>query len=496
MILWPGIEGYNYPFQTPYRESWARFVDAVGEIAARCQERGITLFLEHKNSEPAMKILMRNVGMTLHVIHTLRARGHHEREGQHGLAAPAHERREPRRVRGAARRRGPARPPARELGLGHVRRRQHGRRDGVHGDARARRRAPPSRLRRERRAPRLRPLPVHGGRRRGGEAQRPAVALHRLGGGEDRRRGAPGGAAAQGRGARVRARVRRPRQRDARLVGLDVGTTGVKALAITPDGEVVASAEERYGLSSPQPGWSEQDPEDWWRASEAALAPARRRAAAGSASRGRCTGSSASTSEARSSVRRSSGTTSARRPSAIEIEERVGLERLIALTGNRALHRLHRTEAPVAAPARARRLRAHPPRRAPEGLRPSPAHGRVGDRRRRRFRDAPLRRRPIGAGPTRCWTRSRSLSSGSRPSASRPRSPARATSRRRRSASGSIAPGTVSVVLGTSGVVLAALPEYAHDADGPGARVLPCRAGAVGGDGRDAERRRRAAVVP
>ena len=33
------------------------------------------LFLEHKNSEPAMKILMRNVGMTLHVIHKLRAQG-------------------------------------------------------------------------------------------------------------------------------------------------------------------------------------------------------------------------------------------------------------------------------------------------------------------------------------------------------------------------------------------------------------------------------------
>jgi xylose isomerase len=75
LILWPGVEGYNYPFQTPYREAWARFVDGVGEIAERCRERGIRLFLEHKNSEPAMKILMRNVGMTLHVIHTLRARG-------------------------------------------------------------------------------------------------------------------------------------------------------------------------------------------------------------------------------------------------------------------------------------------------------------------------------------------------------------------------------------------------------------------------------------
>ena len=33
------------------------------------------MFLEHKNSEPAMKIFMRNIGMTLHVIHTLRAQG-------------------------------------------------------------------------------------------------------------------------------------------------------------------------------------------------------------------------------------------------------------------------------------------------------------------------------------------------------------------------------------------------------------------------------------
>jgi xylose isomerase len=74
-VLWPGIEGYNYPFQTPYAESWARFVDGVGQAAQRARERAIKLFLEHKNSEPAMKIFMRNVGMTLHVIHKLRAQG-------------------------------------------------------------------------------------------------------------------------------------------------------------------------------------------------------------------------------------------------------------------------------------------------------------------------------------------------------------------------------------------------------------------------------------
>src|SRR5215217_1423074 len=74
-IIWPGIEGYNYPFQTPYRESWAWFVDGIGEAAQHARDRGVTIFLEHKNSEPAMKILMRNVGMTLHVIHKLRTQG-------------------------------------------------------------------------------------------------------------------------------------------------------------------------------------------------------------------------------------------------------------------------------------------------------------------------------------------------------------------------------------------------------------------------------------
>src|SRR3989440_3362823 len=74
-ILWPGIEGYNYPVETPYAESWAWLLDGIGAAAERCAEHGVLLFLEHKNSEPAMKILMRNIGMTLHVIHKLRGRG-------------------------------------------------------------------------------------------------------------------------------------------------------------------------------------------------------------------------------------------------------------------------------------------------------------------------------------------------------------------------------------------------------------------------------------
>ena len=76
-IIWPGIEGYNYPFQTPYAESWRGLIDGVRAAAERCATHGVNVLLEHKNSEPAMKILMRNIGMTLHVIHKLRAEGIH-----------------------------------------------------------------------------------------------------------------------------------------------------------------------------------------------------------------------------------------------------------------------------------------------------------------------------------------------------------------------------------------------------------------------------------
>jgi xylose isomerase len=75
MIIWPGGEGYNYPFQVPYAEVWARLIDGIGQVAERLAAHGRLLFLEHKNSEPAMKIHMSNIGMTLHVIHTLRTRG-------------------------------------------------------------------------------------------------------------------------------------------------------------------------------------------------------------------------------------------------------------------------------------------------------------------------------------------------------------------------------------------------------------------------------------
>jgi xylulokinase len=120
------------------------------------------------------------------------------------------------------------------------------------------------------------------------------------------------------------------------IAGLDVGTTGVKAIAITPGGEVVATAERSYPLSTPRPGWSEQDPEDWWHASEAALAELGGDIA-GIGLSGQMHGLVAldeSDRVVRPAILWNDQRTGAE---CAEIEERIGLARLIELTGNRAL---------------------------------------------------------------------------------------------------------------------------------------------------------------
>ena len=48
------------------------------------------------------------------------------------------------------------------------------------------------------------------------------------------------------------------------FLGIDIGTSGTKTLAIDPEGRILASALESYPCYVPKPLWSEQDPEDWW----------------------------------------------------------------------------------------------------------------------------------------------------------------------------------------------------------------------------------------
>lgn len=50
----------------------------------------------------------------------------------------------------------------------------------------------------------------------------------------------------------------------AKLLGIDVGTSGCKLLLIDETGKVLKQASAEYPLSVPQPQWSEQNPEDWW----------------------------------------------------------------------------------------------------------------------------------------------------------------------------------------------------------------------------------------
>jgi xylulokinase len=123
--------------------------------------------------------------------------------------------------------------------------------------------------------------------------------------------------------------------------GLDVGTTSVKGLALDTDtGSVVAGAEEAYPFETPRPGWTEQDPELWWRATEIVLDSLTREAGelGGIGLSGQMHGLVALDSADR--VLRPALLWNDQRtgPEATEIEERLGgLAGLVEATGNRAL---------------------------------------------------------------------------------------------------------------------------------------------------------------
>jgi xylulokinase len=120
------------------------------------------------------------------------------------------------------------------------------------------------------------------------------------------------------------------------LVGIDVGTSGVKALALSETGEILARAERPYPLSTPRPGWAEQDPDDWARAADAALADLRVEPTSVGYS-GQMHGLVVL--DERGDPLRPAILWNDQRTGAecAQIEERLGLDRLIELTGNRAL---------------------------------------------------------------------------------------------------------------------------------------------------------------
>jgi xylulokinase len=53
--------------------------------------------------------------------------------------------------------------------------------------------------------------------------------------------------------------------RSTAYLGIDVGTSGLKVAALAASGRLLASSEESYAVSTPQPGWVESDPATWLR---------------------------------------------------------------------------------------------------------------------------------------------------------------------------------------------------------------------------------------
>jgi xylulokinase len=55
------------------------------------------------------------------------------------------------------------------------------------------------------------------------------------------------------------------------VIGLDIGTTGVKSILLDENGKLAAEATVSHPIHSPQTNWFEQNPEDWWAATQASI---------------------------------------------------------------------------------------------------------------------------------------------------------------------------------------------------------------------------------
>jgi xylulokinase len=260
------------------------------------------------------------------------------------------------------------------------------------------------------------------------------------------------------------------------LVGLDVGTTGLKALALGPSGEVVARSEREHRLTIPRPGWAEQDPEDWRRGAEEALQSLAVDEVAGIGLTGQMHGLVALDADER--VLRPAILWNDQRTAAEcrEIEERIGLARLLELTGNRAL--------PGFTAPKLLWLRENEPEtfeRIAHVLLPKD-YVRLALTGERATDVADASGTLLFDVPARRWSEE-ALAALDLPAAWLPpalESPARSGETRAEvpvaagagdQAAGALgvgvtAPGPVSVVLGTSGVVFATLPEPVADPEG------------------------------
>jgi xylulokinase len=130
------------------------------------------------------------------------------------------------------------------------------------------------------------------------------------------------------------------------VLGIDIGTTGVKALLVSEKGGVTASATVEYPLLTPRPNWAEQNPQTWWDATVSATQTCLEKAHAASGKDIDVTAVGLSGQmhssvflDSRGEVLRPAILWCDQRtaPQCQEITDTVGFDRLIELTFNRAL---------------------------------------------------------------------------------------------------------------------------------------------------------------
>ena len=48
------------------------------------------------------------------------------------------------------------------------------------------------------------------------------------------------------------------------ILGIDIGTSGTKTILVDDQGRVIAAKTIEYPMETPKPGWTQQNPQDWW----------------------------------------------------------------------------------------------------------------------------------------------------------------------------------------------------------------------------------------
>ena len=181
-----------------------------------------------------------------------------------------------------------------------------------------------------------------------------------------------------------------------KLIGIDVGTGGTRVLLVDAAGKVVGSTvREHAPFRSPQPGWAEQDPEDWWQAAVHAI-PALLKATSTAPEEIAAVGLSGQmhgavlldAARTASSVPRSSGAIRRTAAEAAWLTEQLGAERLIQLTSNPALTNFTLTKLLWVRKHEPAHLAAISLLPASQGLRALPADRRESDGCSRRIRHA------------------------------------------------------------------------------------------------------------